>query len=103
MHALHILFERGLSVAVEGDRLVVAPAHRLDDALRQYIRSNKPVLVDLIRTWAVLESAINACCDARRDTPENRAALLADAWHEPADSWAWLTAYFNGESARYTH
>ena len=66
------------------------------------LRRLKPELIDLLRMWANLEDAINTCCDTRGDTAENRAALLADCWHEPATKWAWLTWYFSHETMR-TH
>ena len=52
MSALSILTSRGLHAAIEGDRLTVFPADRLDDQLRDYIRKNKPVLMqELSGRW----------------------------------------------------
>ena len=102
-HALDVLTKRGLCVAAQGDRLLVSPSERLDDELRRYIRQHKPELIDLLREWSKLEAAIYACCVARKDTDENRTALLADCWRKPATDWPWLTDYFRSEAARWTH
>lgn len=48
--------------------------------------------------WGLLAAAIDSCCDARGDSPENRAALLADCREEPVTNWPWLTQHFNGEA-----
>ena len=45
MQALERLTDRGLSVAADGDRLIVAPANRLDDELRAFIRESKPEIM----------------------------------------------------------
>lgn len=52
-----------------------------------------------VAEWTRLEAAINACCTARHDSEENRAALLADCRDEPVTKWCWLSDYFNGEAA----
>ena len=46
---LEKLVERGLSVAVDGDALVVSPASRLDDELRVFIRTHKPQILEALR------------------------------------------------------
>jgi hypothetical protein len=67
------------------------------------MRSRKPELIDLLRLWAELESAVQACCDARGDDEKNRLALLADCRQEPADKWSWFIWYFQEEVAQWTH
>jgi hypothetical protein len=97
MHALNVLRKRGLSVAVEGDRLLVTPAEKIDDEMRAFIRERKPELIDVARQWEILQAAINACCATRREADGHRMALLADClWKEPED-WAWWINYFRGE------
>ena len=67
------------------------------------LRQHKPELIELLSTWRELEAAINACCSERGDSQENRTALLADCWQEPASKWAWFVWYFKQEAARGTH
>ena len=103
MHILAEIIERGLQVSASAGRLIVAPADRIDDELRAFIRANKGEIVDALKMWSELETAIHRCCDVRRDSDENRKALLDDAWREPATEWAWLTWYFDQEVASWTH
>ena len=49
MHALDLLTDRGLSVTADGDRLIVAPAGRLNDGLRDFIRQHKPEILESLR------------------------------------------------------
>ena len=62
----------------------------------------KAALVKL-SSWSELESAVQACCDARGDDEKNRLALLADCRQEPADKWSWFIWYFQQEVAKWTH
>ena len=64
------------------------------------IKQHKPELLDALSAWATLESAIHACCDARDDSDEHRAALLADCRQELPSDWDWFVAYFRAESGR---
>ena len=100
MHTLDILHQRGLRLTADHGRLTVTPAERLDDELRAYIRERKPELIDAVRQWARLEAAIMACCAARGDTDEHRAALLADCLREEPADWGWWTNYFEHEMRR---
>ena len=50
--------------------------------------------------WARLKTAINACCAARGDTDEHRAALLADCLREAPDDWDYWQNYFEHEMQR---
>ena len=45
---LHLLVERGFRLTVDGETLRVAPAAKLDEALRLEIASNKASLLDLL-------------------------------------------------------
>lgn len=101
MHAFDILRQCGLRLTVEGDRLVVTPAERLDDELRAFIRDRKPELIDVVRQWERLEAAIIACCAARGDTDEHRAALLSDCLREAPDDWDYWQNYFEHEMRRW--
>jgi hypothetical protein len=103
MSALNLLAEHGLSVAIEGDGLLVSPRQNLTDELREFIRANKPELRDLLRTWAELETAIHECCDIRGDSDKNREALLKDSREWAATDWPWLVWYFKQEGAKWTH
>ena len=103
MSALTPLAEHGLSVRTDGNALVVTPAKRLTDDVRNYIRSHKPELLNLVKSWEVLELAIHACCDARGDRDHNREELIADCRHELATDRPWRTEYFTSEAARWTH
>lgn len=67
------------------------------------VRRHKPELMSLLRVWADLESAIQACCEARGDDEMNRCALLKDFRSASATDWPWLAWYFRQKSARSTH
>ncbi|WP_339487841.1 hypothetical protein [Pseudomonas sp. EL_65y_Pfl2_R95] len=45
MAAIDYLTNNGFSARVSGGRLVVSPASRLTDNIRQYIKSNRPILL----------------------------------------------------------
>lgn len=45
---LHLLVERGFRLTVDGETLRVAPAAKLDEALRQEIACHKAALLDLL-------------------------------------------------------
>jgi hypothetical protein len=46
---LHRLTAAGLSVTLDGDRLKVSPASRLNDELRTDIRRHKPALIEVLQ------------------------------------------------------
>ena len=50
---LHLLVERGFRLTVDGETLRVAPAAKLDEALRQEIASHKAALLDLLTPQAL--------------------------------------------------
>ena len=101
LHQIHsagihlVLTERGTIKAAGGDAAL--------DKWTPVMRSRKPELIDLLRLWSELESAVQACCDARGDDEKNRLALLADCRQEPADKWSWFIWYFQEEIAKWTH
>ena len=64
------------------------------------IRAQKDELIDLLRKWERLEAAINACCAARGDKDDHRAALLVDCLREEPADWGWWTNYFEHEMRR---
>jgi hypothetical protein len=45
---LHLLGESGLTVATDAGRLIVTPADRLTDEIRQLIRDNKPGILEVL-------------------------------------------------------
>lgn len=94
MNVLRRLVERGFTFAVNGDVLQVKPASRIDEDLSAYITNHKPILLHLAKAWSDLDQSIHEFCDARGESAEHGAALLADCWKEPASDWAWWTAYF---------
>ncbi|NKN34101.1 hypothetical protein [Marichromatium bheemlicum] len=69
---LHTLADQGFSVAVDGERLTVAPVSRLTDDLRAEIREHRAEVV------ALLTAAGNAYLDAIGETdPAARAEWLS--------------------------
>ena len=64
------------------------------------IQAHKVELIALLRKWERLQAAIIACCEARGDTDEHRAALLADCLREEPADWGWWTNYFEHEMRR---
>ena len=101
LHQIHsagihlVLTERG-TIKAAGDDAAL-------DKWTPVMRRRKPELIDLLRLWSELESAVQACCDARGDDEKNRLALLADCRQEPADKWSWFIWYFHQECAKWTH
>ena len=93
----------------DGVRLSITPAGKLKatgeapvvEKWAPQIQAQKAELIDLLRKWERLEAAINACCAARRDTDEHRAALLADCSREAPDDWDWWQNYFEHEMRRW--
>lgn len=72
MEALNYLMDQGFIVRTVGDRLSVAPAARLTDELRQWIRQHKPELLEqarCYRCWRIsrdgmpLATMIGAACN----------------------------------------
>lgn len=61
---LNLIRDSGLSLTVDGARLIVMPAEKLTDELRTLIRVHKPEIL------AALEQAVRALEDARQATAE---------------------------------
>ena len=94
----------GISLAVTDRGTIRAVGDDLAlDTWSPVILNHKPALIDLLTSWADLESAIHECCDARRETNENRRALLNDCRNEAATDWPWFAWYFRQETAKWTH
>lgn len=76
MSALSILTSHGLHAAIEGDKLTVYPADRLDDELRDYIRENKPVLMQELTARFI--TIIRRACHGQNITPQQFLALTTE-------------------------
>ena len=73
----------GLSVSLDGGRVIVRPSSRLTDGLREAIRAEKPALVELLA-----ESPFDLTPSAWTDADisaflDRRARLLRWGWPEP--------------------
>jgi hypothetical protein len=101
---LHEIQSAGIQLVVT-DRGTIKAA--VDDAALDtwtpVMRRRKPELIDLLRLWAELESAVDECCAARDDEEQNRLALLADCQQVPANKWPCFVWYFQQECAKWTH
>ena len=100
---LHEAHAAGIELYLADGEVCYRGPHTAVATLVPALRQHKPELIDLLCTWRELEAAIHTCCDARGDTQENRAALLADCWQEPASKWSWFVWYFNQSAALSTH
>ena len=101
---LHEIHAEGVLLALtERGTIKIAGTTDAVEKWTPKVRQHKPELIDLLKLWTALEAAIHDCCAVRRDTDENRHALLTDCWREPATDWPWLTWYFQQESAQWTH
>ena len=105
MNPMHTLIDAGLTLNTDGDRLLVGPASRLTDKLRDLIRMHKVELLAAVReaerATADLIASINACCDVRGDTERNRAGLIAEVGDFDQRLQADLVEHFNGEADRW--
>lgn len=105
MSIVDTLIEAGLHLHTDGDRLVVAPAARLTEPLRDLIRQHKTELLAAAaaaeRGTADLIAAINACCDLRGDDDHNRIGLIAECRLLPARAQADLREHFKQEADRW--
>ena len=90
-----VLTEHGTIKAAGGDAAL--------DRWTPVMRRHKLELIDLLRSWAEREAAIQTCCEWRGDRDENRKALLADCWQESATDWPRFASYFQQEAAKWTH
>ena len=116
--------EAGFTIGLMDGNLAISPASNLNDEQRQWIKANKPELVSALKSpgseidsgqgghdvepandppvtlpASLIRAAIHLC-DSYRDTPEQRAEMLADIAHYSPEHWAWLEAYLNETSYR---
>lgn len=75
----------GATVATIATIAVANPAESITEAIRQ-------------ADWAELIATVNDCCDARRDSDEQRRALLVDCCRLPVEEWLWHITYFHGQA-----
>ena len=103
MSALQTLIDAGLTLHVDGERLIVSPASLLDDTLRELIRANKVALLAAVRdvevTFSNLVDAIRDCCAVRGDDDRNRDGLIAEAGDFSTEAQRDLTEHFANEAA----
>lgn len=106
MKLLPILIEIGFTLSSDAETLVVVPASRLTDPLRDLIRENKVDLLMAVREAergaAALVVAINRCCDLRGDDDRNRDALVAEAAALTPTEQSDMTEHFNEQGALYS-
>ena len=114
----------GFTIGLMDGNLAISPASNLNDEQRQWIRDHKPELVSALKSPgseidsgqgghdvepandppvtlppSLIRAALHLC-DSYRDTPEQRAEMLADIAHYPPEQWAWLEPYFIETSVR---
>src|SRR6186713_2201660 len=98
MSPLQTLVAAGLTVRVDGPRLVVSPASLLTDQIRHLIRDNKTSISAELRAahelTELLCAAVNRTCGLRGDTEENRVALIAECTQLMPEQQADIAEYF---------
>jgi len=116
--------QAGFTIGLMDGNLAISPASSLNDDQRQWIRDHKPELVSALRSPVAemdsgqgghdigvaneqrltlprsLERAALDLCDSYGDTASQKAEMLSDLKHYPAESWPWLEEYFNETSVR---
>ena len=83
----------GFHLRVSDGKLLVSPASKLTDEMRDVIREHRPALVALLLAER-LTAAIQAATLARGDTEDNRRALLAEALALPTAQQLDLVEHF---------
>lgn len=94
---LHRLQQSGLTVTADGERLIVAPADRLNDEDRRLIRDNKPEIVAALKSScrAITEAQgmvdelthlVRVCGERYDFTETEHAEALAIALADPGDA-----------------
>lgn len=94
----HHLHDAGVSLSIDGGKLLAHPAARLTDELRGLIRDHKPELLELLTnaretTISLLAAAMHVC-DHHHDGPAAREQMRADCLALPVDLRADLLAHF---------
>lgn len=106
---LHRLQQSGLTVTADGERLIVAPADRLNEEARQLIRDNKPEIVAALKSSSraiadaqsmvdELTRLVRLCGERYSFTEAEHAEALAIALADPSDA---LTC-FRGMASKIT-
>lgn len=94
----HRLHDAGVSLSIDGGKLLAHPAARLTDELRALIRDHKPELLGLLtnahETTISLLAAAMLACDHHGDNPAAREAMRADCLATPPHLRADLLAHF---------
>lgn len=84
---LHLVRDSGLTVTADGERLIVAPADRLNEEARQMIRDNKPaILAGLEAEAAELARLVYLCGNAYQFSPDEHREALQIALADPSDA-----------------
>ena len=83
----------GFHLRVSDGKLLVSPASKLTDEMRDVIREHRPALAALILAER-LTAAIHAATLARGDTEDNRRELLAEVLALPAAQQLDLAEHF---------
>ena len=103
MNPLQTVLAAGLTLHVDGERLIVSPASLLDDKMCDLIRAHKVELLAAARdaevTFSKLIDAINRCCAVRGDSDFNRDALIAEAGDYSTAAQCDLIEHFLSEAA----
>jgi len=93
---LQDLQQRGVSVRIDGQQLIVTPKALLTGELRLALLAEK---AELLRLPFGLMAAIDRYCVARRDSNARRATLILECTVLPAWEQRELTVYFTEVAA----
>lgn len=95
---LHRLHDLGISVRINGARLIVTPGSAVTDVVRARLLSSKP---ELLLLPGRLAAAIHRCCDVRGDDVHNSELLVTESLALPARDQADLLGHFEAEALRW--
>lgn len=92
------LYDAGVTLALDGDKLMAAPASRLTDEMRQLIRDHKPLLVVMLKeahsTVDALVTAAMRACDHHGDGEAARQQMRQECLATPTHWQSDLLAHF---------
>lgn len=99
------LWADGVSITLASDGVnLVAPAGRLTPSQREFIKANKPALIDfLVEASATTESVIAAAmkrCDEFNDSDADRRQMRQDVLALPPHLHEDLLEHFNGKPTK---
>lgn len=99
------LHAAGISLAFAGDRLTASPSSRMNDELRDLIRSHKAELVEYLQaaratTAALIDAAMRAC-DHHGDSEPARQQMREQCLALPPHLQADLLAHFQRAYRKY--